>query len=165
METHIEAHTMQSGYTILAQRKLVIEVLSGKANLSRIKTDRDLLYNDKNFHPEYKMIIDTRNVELHLNSDELSDYFNYVAKKEKILKKRETAFITSEDYKTALQQELKKYEKILPIRFYTFSDTGSCAKWLKDNTISKNTLDEIIFRLIKNPTHVWFKTPHSLNGF
>ncbi len=156
---------MQSGYTILTQRELVIEVLSGRVSLNKIKTDRDLLYCDKNFHPEYKMIIDTRNVEMHLSLSELSDYLNYLANRDNIIQSRETAFITTKEFQEPLLFELKKYENNLPIHFYTFSDTGSCANWIHDKTISKNTLDEIIFRLTKNPTHIWFKTPNSLTGF
>jgi hypothetical protein len=162
----MESNIMKSGYAILKDKELVIEVITGKVKLKKFKTDRDLLYCDSNYNPSFNMIIDTREAQMLLTVDDMIDYFSYLAGKSNVFNHaRKTAILTSSELKNEYETGFKNFEKITPIHFYIFSDTEACAEWIPGNTMTKEELDEIILYLKENPHHQWFKGPNSIMGF
>jgi len=162
----MEFNIMKSGYTILKDKELVIEVITGKVKLKKFKTDRDLLYCDNNYNPAFNMIIDTREAQMLLTAEDMVEYFSYLSNKSNVFHhSRKTAILTSPELKKKYVDGFKAFEKITPIQFYIFADTETCAEWIPGDGITKEELDEIILYLKENPHHQWFKGPNSIMGF
>jgi hypothetical protein len=162
----MESNIMKSGYTILKDKELVIEVITGKVKLKKFKTDRDLLYCDNDYNPSFNMIIDTREAQMLLTVEDMVEYFTYLSSKNKVFHhSRKVAILTNPKLKDEYVNGFKDFEKITPIQFHIFTDTKACAEWIPGGSMTKKELDGIILHLKENPHHQWFKGPNSIMGF
>lgn len=162
----MEFNIMKSGYTILKEKELVIEVITGKVKLKKFKTDRDLLYCDRDYDASFNLIMDTREAQMLLTKEDMIEYFGYLSGKSNVFRHtRKTAILTTEDLKDEYVKGFKEFEQITPIRFEIFTDTVACADWIPGKSLTAKELDKIILDLKENPHHQWFKGPNCITGF
>jgi len=162
----MENNVMQSSYLILPENGVVIETITGKVKLKKMKTDRDLIYSEPNFKAHFDFLLDTRDAQILLNEEELIEYLEYLSNKTNILCTRKTVMLTRPELKEEFEHSFKQFKGMVPMDFHIFCDIETCCtQWLNKINISRFRLSGILKSLKETPHFQWFKEPNCVTGF
>ncbi len=121
-------------YKIIPELSLIINYLGGQVtayDAIKLKKTEKL---DVNFNPNYNYIIDFRDTEIIWNEEmdiSLSKLISYMKKENKIVSKRNSAFLISSPQQYILTYFFRKYSRIFPINFQIFSTLEAAVEFTK----------------------------------
>lgn len=84
---------MTSSYVILKEKKLVIDMFDGALTLENFKGHKLKQVAEKDFSPEYSLIIDFRFIEVRMTIEDVKEYAEFVAKRGDVIGVRKAAVI------------------------------------------------------------------------
>ena len=108
-------------YKILHAQKIVIEYYSGPISLDDIKELKSTEIKDKDFNPNYNILMDGRETKLITNHQDILDLINYIKSNPKIIGNRNSSFLTSTPDQVAKTTLLKLQSDIFPMNYNIFS--------------------------------------------
>jgi hypothetical protein len=165
MLSTMNTNFMKSSYSILKDTSLIVEVILGRITLKQLETDRDILYCDKEYQPDYDLVLDIRDADVDLSLDELGEYLKYLAGKTDILFGRETVILTRPELKEKFAEFSTILSNIVPMKFRVMDNVKDCLSELRKKNIVSKEMDSLIANLKNNPTHQWFMEPNAIVGF
>ncbi|PKQ64860.1 hypothetical protein BZG02_03130 [Labilibaculum filiforme] len=81
-------------YQIIADHSLIIESYNGKFNVDELIAFKEKVGEDKDYHPNFNIIHDFRDIEFQLEIKEIAKYVKLISENEKYKGTRKSAMLT-----------------------------------------------------------------------
>jgi len=144
----------KTGYVILKEKHLIIEVFDGALNLENYKSHRLTQSLDVDFSPNYNLFVDLRLVTVTGTLQDVKAYVDYVIEIGNRIGRRNTAILVSTPNQKIYAHELSQLKGLLhDLKIFTHMEPA--VKWVS-NDISVKEVEEIILKLRKNPPFVFY---------
>jgi hypothetical protein len=147
---------------VLKNRKIILEVLIGDFDIEAMRSNRSLLYSDRDFHPSFNIFQDIRDANMDFTYDELFAYLQHL-NESKVMAVRKTAILTTPDSVGKLSEWFEALDEAFPVNFKVFASYDDCIAWLSGG--NPEPLKEAIEVLRQSPYSPYFNEPNSFTGF
>jgi len=90
------------------------------------------LIQDENYNPNFNIIDDIRDLNIHFeDKSEIQEFIDFANKQSEFLGSRKSAVLTKSPNQVVNSEILISLNKSLPISFRTFSTLSAAAKWIR----------------------------------
>ena len=156
-------NVVKYGHKVLKKKGLIIEVLFGGFNIADMKTNRNMLYSDRNFNPNFDILQDIREATMDFTYEELASYLQYLSET-KAFAERKTVILTTEASLARLSEWFDTFKGVHPVEFKVFDTLEKCVELLDKWNTELEIYNEIE-TLKKAPCSQCFKEPNAFTGF
>jgi len=118
-------------YKILQEKELIIEYVSGEITWKDVIESKKRLIQDENYNPNFDIIDDIRDLDIHFeDKSEIQEFIDFANKQSDFLGTRKSAVLKKSPNQFVNSEILFSLNKSLPISFRTFSTLSAAAKWI-----------------------------------
>jgi hypothetical protein len=117
-------------YSILKKEGLIIQFHQNELKLEGIKKLKLDIINDPDFDPDFVFLVDVKNAQIMMTTDELAQYGDFVSAKLKLKGARRLAILTSNPNQVAKSIIYTHNSNLKPLVYEVFSTLNGALKWL-----------------------------------
>jgi hypothetical protein len=117
-------------YSILKKEGLIIQFHQNELKLEGIKKLKLDIINDPDFDPDFVFLIDVKNAQIMMTTDELAQYGDFVSAKLKLKGARRLAILTSNPNQVVKSIIYTHNSNLKPLVYEVFSTLNGALKWL-----------------------------------
>lgn len=132
-------------YVILKEKKLIFEYYYGQIYLNDFIKIHESKSNEKDFNPNYNLLIDFRDAEIHLSKEDVLELVQFHKNNRKLFGTRYAAHITKTPEQVVAGTMFDILNNELPVKIKIFSTLGASLDWvglsIKDQNIIESYID------------------------
>ncbi|MCL3781399.1 hypothetical protein EMN47_13495 [Prolixibacteraceae bacterium JC049] len=136
-----------STYRIFKEWKLIITYYAEEICIEDIKVLMGQLSKEPDYCPNYPVINDFRNCNLHITPDELKEYIQFLDKDLQIINKRRIGFLTERPNEVVVTHLFSDYIFSTSLHGRVFSTTNSLLKWLSIDYMDEKEFEDIVLEM------------------
>jgi hypothetical protein len=142
-----------TNYKILPELKLILECCKGKAQvIDAIDLKKEELL-DRDFDPNYNVIVDFREFEIQFKSDVENKIIDFVEFLKGTKTQCRVSLLTDKPNQAVLSQLLKEFGSALPINFEIFSTLDGAVLFVKQTMNQFDLINTALEELNRNTAH------------
>lgn len=131
-------------YVILKEKKLIFEYYYGQINLNDFIKIHERKSNDRDFNPNYNLLIDFRDAEIRLSKKDVLELVQFHKNNPKLYGARYAAHITKTPKQVVAGTMFDSLNNELPIKIKVFSTLEASLQWVRLSTDDKNIIESYI---------------------
>lgn len=145
----------KSGYKILKEKRLIIDVYTGNLNLESFIAHNTTRSVDVDYSKDYNLFIDVRSVTITSMLDDVDVYVDYVAEIGKWIGNRKTAVLVTTPNQTIYARQFVRLKDKLPQDLQIFTKMDDAVKFFTDE-LTGDELEEMIKDIRKDLSLVFY---------
>jgi hypothetical protein len=134
-------------YSILKEEGLIIQFHQNELKLDGMKKLKLDIINDPDFDPNFVFLIDVKNAQIMMTTDELAQYGNFVSANLKLKGARRLAILTTNSNQVVKSVIYTQNSNLKPLVYEIFSTLDGALNWLGVDTFNLKIIASEIKKL------------------
>lgn len=142
-------------YKILKKERLIVEYHSGDIKSQEFMASRKTISSDKDYDPDFDIIFDFRDVNMHVEQQDIEAFIKFLKGFTTIIGQRKSAYLTRNPNEVVVTTLFTEEIKDLPIQPATFSTVRGALDWIDNGQVNEQRLTDIINELKTHPDNLY----------
>ena len=134
-------------FKIIPELRIIIEYAQGDLVINDFFALKKLEFKHPDFNPHFNYIVDVRNADVDISSEDLQQYVDYASCNPLLSNKRHSALLTDTPNQAATSMLYKLHLKKTPMNFEVVSTLKAALEWIQVSADHSDYIEQILLGL------------------